>query len=566
MSCDDNNDLACPNIDPINGPTGIAVTAPHFLTIAQIADRISSRSLSPVELVQAYLDRISALEPQVNAFITLTAEQALAAARAAEADTARGRLRGPLHGIPFGLKDLYATAGVLTTGHSRVCATNVPMVNAAAVDKLYAAGALLLGKLSTCEFAHGAPSFDAPWPPARNPWNPEHFTGGSSSGSAAAVAAGFVPMSMGSDTGGSVRIPAAMCGTVGLKPTYGLVSRFGVMPNSFSFDHCGPLTWTVEDCAIVLGALAGHDARDPSSVHRPPVDYRGALTGDIRGMRIGVVRHFWEEDIKTDPEAAAAMDEALDVLRGLGATVETVRLRPCQDYTDIKVVIAGTEIFSVHQGNLVKRAHEFGANFLVQALAGCLFQAAEYVQAQRERLKVLKEMEAVYEKYDVLVTASSAPAPRLDHYSTLSAWIKPNIQTVFSVTAGPALALCNGYSNAGMPLSMQIAGRPFDDATVLRVAHAYEKATPWRERRPGLVSGRPPAPKPVMTATGKQDVDARTRAFTEMLATRAGLTLDDWLLDCLYQVAPYAFAMGSRIRCDHAFVDEPANVFVFPHP
>ena len=536
----------------------------HFLTIAEAAERIASRSMSPTELTRAYLDRITALEPQLNAFITLTAERAMDSARKAEADVAAGRLRGPLQGIPFGLKDLYATAGILTTGHSRICQTNVPALNAATVDRLYDAGALLMGKLSTCEFAHGAPSFDAPWPPARNPWHLEHFTGGSSSGSGAAVAAGFLPMAMGSDTGGSVRIPAAMCGTVGLKPTYGLVSRFGVMPNSFSFDHCGPLTWTVEDCAIVMGALAGYDSRDPSSVDRSPVDYRSALKGDIRGMRIGVVRHFWEEDLKIDPEAAAAMDAALDVLRGLGATVETVRMRPCQDYTDIKVVIAGTEIFSVHQGNLMNRAHDYGANFLVQSLAGCLFQSAEYVQAQRERRKVLEEMEAIYAKYDVLVTASSAPAPRLDHYSTLNAWIKPNIQTVFSVTAGPALAMCNGYSKSGMPLSMQLAGRPFDEATVLRVAHAYEKATPWRSRRPALTPGNPPAPKPVMSATGRIEVDARTKALTEMLATRAGLKLDDWLLECLYQVAPYAFAMGSRIRRDHAFVDEPANVFVFP--
>jgi aspartyl-tRNA(Asn)/glutamyl-tRNA(Gln) amidotransferase subunit A len=536
----------------------------HVLTLAEASRRIASKSLSPVELTQACLDRIALFEPQVNAFITLTAEPALAAARKAEAEVMAGRLLGPLHGIPFGLKDLYATAGILTTGHSRICATNVPAVNAGAVDKLYAAGALLLGKLSSCEFAHGAPSFDAPWPPARNPWHPEHFTGGSSSGSGAAVAAGFLPLALGSDTGGSIRIPAAMCGTAGLKPTYGLVSRYGVMPNSFSFDHCGPLAWTVEDCALALGALAGYDARDPSSVDRPPVDYRQALAGDLRGVRIGVVRHFWEEDIKTDPEAAAAMNAAIEVLRGLGATVETVRLRPCQEYTDIKVVIAGTEIFAVHQGNLMTRAHEYGANFLVQSLAGCLFQSAEYVQAQRERRKVLKEMEAVYERHDVLITASSAPAPRLDHYSTLSAWLKPNIQTVFSVTAGPALALCNGYSNAGLPLSMQIAGRPFNDAMVLRVGNAYERATAWRERRPALVPGKAPAPKPVLPVAGRIDVDAKTKALTEALATRAGLKLDDWLLECLYQVAPYAFAMGARIRRDQAFGDEPANTFGFP--
>lgn len=537
----------------------------NFLTIAEAAKQIAARELSPVELTQACLQRINALEPQVNAFITLTADRALDQARVAEREIAAGHLRGPLHGIPFGLKDLYATAGILTTGHSRVCANHVPTEDAATVTKLYAAGALLLGKLSTCEFAHGAPAFDAPWPPARNPWNAAHFTGGSSSGSGAAVAAGFLPVAMGSDTGGSVRIPAAMCGTVGLKPTYGLVSRRGVIPNSFSFDHCGPLTWTVEDCAIVLNVIAGHDSRDPASARRPVLDYRAALTGDIRGLRIGVVRHFWEEDIKTDPEACAAMDAALDVMRGLGASVETVRMRPCQSYTDIKVVIAGTEIFSVHQRDLIARAHDFGANFLVQTLAGCLFQSVDYVQAQRERRIVLQEMEGIYANYDVLVTTSSSPAPRLDHYSTLNAWVKPNVQAVFSVTGGPALAICNGYTASGLPLSMQIAGRPFDEGTVLRVADAYEKATPWRKRRPQLVPGAPCPQISVPTALGKVEIDAQTRELAKVLAQRAGLTVDAWMLESLCELAPYAFAMGSRIRRDHLWLEEPANVFTFPN-
>lgn len=537
----------------------------HFLTIAEAAKKIAARQLSPVELTQAYLQRINALEPQVNAFITLTADRALDQARVAEREIAAGHLRGPLHGIPFGLKDLYATAGILTTGHSRVCANHVPTEDAATVAKLYGAGALLVGKLSTCEFAHGAPAFDAPWPPARNPWNAAHFTGGSSSGSGAAVAAGFLPVAMGSDTGGSVRIPAAMCGTVGLKPTYGLVSRRGVTPNSFSFDHCGPLTWTVEDCAIVLNVIAGHDSRDPASARRPVPDYRAALTGDVRGLRIGVVRHFWEEDIKTDPEACAAMDAALDVMRGLGASVETVRMRPCQSYTDIKVVIAGTEIFAVHQRDLIARARDFGANFLVQTLAGCLFQSVDYVQAQRERRIVLQEMEGIYANYDVLVTTSSSPAPRLDHYSTLNAWVKPNVQAVFSVTGGPAIAICNGYTASGLPLSMQIAGRPFDEGTVLRMADAYEKATPWRKRRPQLVPGAPRPQISVPTALGKVEIDAQTRELAKVLAQRAGLTVDAWMLESLCELAPYAFAMGSRIRRDHSWSEEPANVFTFPH-
>ena len=263
-----------------------------FITIADASRLIATRKLSPVELIEAKLDRIEALDPQVNSFITITAEHARRDALKAEREIAAGDYRGPMHGIPFGLKDIYDTAGILTSGHSKVCINNIPQEDAAVTARLLNAGGLLLGKLATNEFAHGGPSFDAPWPPARNPWNPEYFTGGSSTGSAAAVAAGFVPAAMGTDTGGSVRNPAACCGTVGLKPTYGLVSRHGVIPNSFTFDHCGPLTWTTEDCAIVLGAIAGYDPRDPGSVQCDIPDYRAALTkSDLRGLRVGVIRH-----------------------------------------------------------------------------------------------------------------------------------------------------------------------------------------------------------------------------------------------------------------------------------
>jgi len=455
-----------------------------FITIAEAARLIAARKLSPVELTKAKLARIAAFDSQLNAFITLTADLALQQAQAAEAEIGAGRYRGTMHGIPFGLKDLYATAGILTTGHSKVCIDNVPSEDATVTKKLFAAGAVLLGKLATTEFAHGGPSFDAPWPPARNPWNPEHFTGGSSSGSAAAVAAGMLLGAMGSDTGGSVRIPAAFCGTVGLKPTYGLVSRYGVIPNSYTFDHCGPLTWTVEDCAIMLQAIAGHDRRDAGSARREIPDFRAALKRDLRGLRVGVVRHFWEEDLKVGEEVSQAMEAALDVLRQLGAKIEDVRMRPLQDYLDVKMTIAESEIFCVHQKELIARPGDFGMHFLAQTLAGCLFEASDYVQAQRERRLMLAEMEPLYQKHDVLVTASSGPAPRLDRYSILNAWIRPNIHTAFSVTGGPCVAICNGFSGDDLPLSMQIAGRPFDDATVLSAAHAYEQANQWSARRP----------------------------------------------------------------------------------
>jgi aspartyl-tRNA(Asn)/glutamyl-tRNA(Gln) amidotransferase subunit A len=285
----------------------------HFSTIAQAAELLRSRKISPVELAQMYLKRISELDPQLNAYITVTADLALAQAREAEQDIAKGNYLGPLHGIPFGLKDIYNTRGILTSAHSRVCADNIPAEDATTTKKLREAGAVLLGKLATHEFAHGGPSFDLPWPPARNPWHLEHFTGGSSSGSGAAVAAGLAAFALGSDTGGSIRGPSSHCGLAGLMPTYGLVSRAGVIPNSYTFDHCGPMAWTVEDCAIVLQALAGHDLADAGSVAVQIPDYRKALTNDIRGLKIGALRHYWEEDLPAHEDLRRAMDEAIEV-------------------------------------------------------------------------------------------------------------------------------------------------------------------------------------------------------------------------------------------------------------
>src|SRR5215469_559327 len=363
----------------------------HFLTIAEAARLIEHRQLSPVELTQALLDRIAAIDPQLNAYLLVTADQALDQARIAEAEIMAANYRGPMHGIPFALKDIYCTAGIRTTSHSRTRADYVPDFDATTVAKLRQAGAVLLGKLATHEFAHGGPSFDLPWPPARNPWNPEHFTGGSSSGAGAAIAAGLVPAAMGSDTGGSIRGPAALCGIVGLKPTYGLVSRAGVYANSFTFDHAGPMTWTVEDCAILLQAIAGHDPKDPASADCPIPDYRAALTGDIRGLRIGIVRHLYEDDNTVTPEVRAALEEAYAVFRSLGATLEDVRMRPAADYYAVKITIAESEQYAIHEEELRTRPVDFGADFLGRALPAVLYSGADYVQAQRERRLMLGE-------------------------------------------------------------------------------------------------------------------------------------------------------------------------------
>jgi len=537
----------------------------HWLTIADAARQIERRLLSPVELADALIARIQALDPQLNAFLLPTPEKARDQARIAEREIMTGGYRGPLHGIPFGLKDIYCTAGIRTTSHSRICADYVPTEDATTVTRLYQAGAVLLGKLATHEFAHGGPSFDLAWPPARNPWNPDHFTGGSSSGAGAAIAAGFVPGGMGSDTGGSIRGPAALCGIVGLKPTYGLVSRAGVYANSFTFDHAGPMTWTVEDCAIMLQAIAGHDSKDPASANRDIPDYRAALTGDIKGLRIGILRHLYEEDLTVAPEVHAALEEAYAVFRSLGATLEEVRIRPAADYYAVKITIAESEQYAIHEEELRTRTDEFGADFLGRALPAILYSSSDYVQAQRERRIMLAEMAPVYAKYDVLLTPTAAgPAPRLDAWRTIRFWQNASLTTPFNVTGGPALAQCMGFTAAGLPLSLQAVGRPFDEVTVLRAAHAYEKATNWRERRPELDPGirvstalpSTPAPEPVS--------DPATRDMVVAACRRAGLSLSEEQIAMICAAAPYVTAMTQWLRRERDFRDEPANIFQFP--
>jgi len=546
--------------DPASTPTEL-----HWLTIADAARLIETRRLSSVELTDALLARIEALDPQLNAFLLPTPEKAREQAKAAEREIMAGRYRGPLHGIPFGLKDIYATAGIRTTAHSKICENLVPTEDATTVSKLYQAGGVLLGKLATHEFAHGGPSFDLPWPPARNPWNRDHFTGGSSSGAGAAVAAGFVPGALGSDTGGSIRGPAALCGIVGLKPTYGLVSRAGVYANSFTFDHAGPMTWTVEDCAIMLQAIAGHDPKDPASASHPIPDYRGALTGDIRGLRIGIVRHLYEDDTTVAPEVRAALDEAYAVFRSLGATLEDVRIRPSADYYAVKITIAESEQYAIHEEELRSRPGDFGADFLGRALPAVLYSGADYVQAQRERRLMLAEMAPIYEKFDVLLTPTApGPAPRLGTWRTISFWQNSSLTTPFNVTGGPALAQCMGFTSAGLPLSLQLVGRPFDEPTVLRAAHAYEKATNWRKRRPNLDPATVFSTEPPPAIRPEPVGDAAVRDLVLAACRRAELSLNDSQIDMICAAAPYVMAMTRRLRRERDFREEPANMFRFP--
>src|SRR5712671_7659192 len=461
--------------------------APDFLTIAEAARLIEKRELSPVELVDSRLDRIQRLDGRLNSFIRVLADEARRDARAAEAEIAAGHYRGPLHGIPIGLKDIYETAGVATTGHSKVMQDHVPKADAFSVKRLRAAGAIVMGKLATHEFALGGPSFDLPWPPARNPWDTGRFTGGSSSGTGAAVAAGLVLGGTGSDTGGSIRGPAAYCGLAGIKPTYGLISRAGILPLAFSLDHAGPMAWTAEDCAILLQAMAGHDPADPASADRPIPDYRAALQGEVKGLRIGLIRHFYERDNEANAATREAIAAAAQTLEGLGCTVRELTLSPLADWAACGMAIMQAEAFAIHEANLRTRFTDYGEIFRDRmALAG-LVTGADYVQALRRRRELVDELDRAMADLDLVMTAAApSEAPLIDQVPKFTIMNPPSLTMPFNVTGSPAMSVCCGFTDAGLPLSFQIVGKRFEDATVLRVAHAYEQATPWRGRRPAL--------------------------------------------------------------------------------
>jgi len=349
-------------------------------------------------------------------------------------------------------------------------------------------------------------------------------------------------------------------------PTFGLVSRAGVITNSYTFDHCGPLTRTVEDAALTLEALVGHDPKDAGSLRVETPRYRDACGPDLRGLRIGVLRHHWEEDIPASDDVRKAMEAALDVLRRLGALLEDCRVRPLATYFDVKIIIAETEIFSVHQKELIARPADFGADFRSRALPAVLFTANDYVQATREHRRMMVEMAPLYGRFDAFVTAGMGEAPRLADYRSVSFWQKPSLLTAWNVTGQPVLALPNGFGRNGLPLGMQILGRPFGEPTILRIGHAYERATPWHTRHPSLVPGEAaPAVTPPPVLSGTADAaDTRLRDLCAAAARRAGLRLDDLMLTQLQEGAPYALGMAERLRRDHGLAHEPANVFSFP--
>jgi aspartyl-tRNA(Asn)/glutamyl-tRNA(Gln) amidotransferase subunit A len=462
---------------------------PAIPTIAEAAKQIAAKRLSPVELTQACLARAKALDSTLHAFLLLTEDRALADARAAEARMMSGTLRGKLDGIPIGHKDIYNTAGIRTTAHSKLLEHNVPTQDSRVVQLWADAGTVMLGKLATHEFAMGGPSFDLPWPPARNPWNPDHFTAGSSSGTGAAVASGQVLGGTGSDTGGSIRGPAALCGLAGIKPTYGLCSRAGVLPLSYTLDHTGPLAWTAEDCALLLQAMAGHDPNDPASADRKTPDFTEGLGKGAKGLRIGVARHFFEADNRVNDATLKGINDALAQFRAMGAEVRDVTLSPMADYHACGFLILVAEAYALHEPWLKSRFNDYGESFRDRIALGGFIRAADYVAAIRKRRMLCLELKAAMEDVDLLVSAAAATeAPLITEVPKWATLEKPSFTMPFNVTGSPAISICTGYGAGGLPLSMQLIAKPFAEPLLFQAAHAYETATDWRSRRPSLVN------------------------------------------------------------------------------
>ncbi len=450
-------------------------------SIAEMGRMLRAGDTTSETLTKAVLGRIAEKDGALHAFITVTADHAMAQAHKADAAFAAGHDAGPMQGIPYALKDIYDTAGIRTTCHSKLLVDNVPAADCVVAEKLTAAGGVMVGKLATHEFAIGGPSFDLPFPPARNPWNLDHITGGSSSGSGAAVAAGIVRMAMGSDTGGSIRGPAAYCGTVGIKATYGRVSRRGVFPLSYTLDHTGPLTRSVEDAAITLQVIAGHDPLDPASADEPVGDYLAGMERGVAGMRFGVPRAFFAKAAATTPDMLAAFDHVCDALRDAGATVEDVELPDYAIYAACGRVILSAEAYAIHEKDLRTRLGDYGALTQQRFLLGATITAADLVQAFRARRELTDAVNGVLGRYDALLTASAlAEAPRFDNVpDPAKSFIAPMQTIPFNVTGHPAMSVPTGKGATGLPLSLQIVGRPFDEATVFRAGRAIEKATGW---------------------------------------------------------------------------------------
>jgi aspartyl-tRNA(Asn)/glutamyl-tRNA(Gln) amidotransferase subunit A len=459
-----------------------------FQTVAALGDAIRTGEVSPVQVAEAYLARIGALNGEIRAYLTVTGELAMQQAREAEEEIANGNYRGPLHGIPVAVKDQMYTEGVRTTGGSRVFDEFIPEYDATVIARLKEAGAVLLGKLNMTEFATTGLSHQ--YDPPRNPWGRDRSCGGSSSGSGAAPAAFMCAAALGEDTGGSVRFPAAWCGLAGLRPTYGRVSRYGLMPGVRSMDTVGPLAHTVEDCAILMQAIAGHDPKDRLTSQEPAPDFRAALTGNVEGLRIGILREVLYAD-SVEPDVGEAVIEAGNVLSRLGAEVHEVSIPITANAGTISSGMR-VEAPTTYQNLLRERPRELGHDNRIGYLVNSIMPATYYYKALRLRTHLRGEVLRALEDVDLLLFPTTgvpaqplAPDPEITGKDSANRtpWM---YTTAASLANIPALALPCGFSAEGLPFSLQIAGRPFDEATVLRAGHAYEQATDWHTRRPSV--------------------------------------------------------------------------------
>ena len=471
------------------------------LTIGEIAPLIRKKQISPLELTRLYFDRIKKLNPVLNAYLAMTETDAVAAARRAEREISKGNYRGPLHGIPVSIKDNIAVKGVTTTAGSKILADWVPDFDATVVERLKQAGAVILGKTNMHEWAKGSNSINPFYGTSCNPWDTARTPGGSSGGSAVAVAAGLCLASVGTDSAGSVRNPASLCGTVGLKPTLGRVSSFGGVAGTggYTVNHFGVLTRTVQDCAVVLGHIAGHDPKDPLSSDEPVPNYTKPIGVPVKGMKVGIIKGYFEQSLVG--EVRSAFDEALKTLKALGMKIEEITIPHIDLVPALQAASTRPEANSDHDQYLRTRPRDYSPGLLYSLIAGLLIPAPVYVTAQRVRRLLCQEFDTAFEKVQVIVAPTLfSTAPTIEECNR--GYIEADGKRInltdragnfltrytipFNVTGLPAISVCCGFSSSGLPIGMQISAPPFQEGKVLQVAHAYERTAEWYKRNPQL--------------------------------------------------------------------------------
>jgi len=469
------------------------------LSLNDAAGLLRSGNLSPVAYLTSFLERIDRYNHALDAFIAIDHERSLLEASKAEREIAQGGWRGPLHGVPVALKDIVDVAGQRTSAHSKIRFHHIADRDAFVVSKLRQAGAIIIGKTALHEFATGGPSFDLPWPPARNPWNRSHHPGGSSSGSGVAIAAGFAPVALGTDTGGSVRHPASACGITGMKPTYGAVSRTGAFPLSFSLDHIGPMTRNVRDNVLVLEALLGRDPQDVTSVDHPNPSFQASLDDGVKGLRLGVLDEF---GALANPEIRSAFLQACATLEGLGAELVPLKLSPLDTYVGCGRLILQAESFAIHENWLKTSIDAYGRRGRIRLLSGAFLSASDYIRAQQMRTLLSQEFAAAMQTVDAALCVSSLEMPcAIDDEEAVERTYDRQARTPFNLTGSPAISVPMGFSQNGLPIGLQVVGRAFGEAMVYRVAQSFESATQWHLRRPVLTPRNTTDPEAIQRAS-----------------------------------------------------------------